>query len=286
MSAQVDSRAEHILELCRIRAKRKGCRVKKLHDARARHSVITAAAWRLILKSRRFGNIREHIEGIFWHEDSEARNKLISTALNTEHRAYTRATKASGGDPVAYADLKQFAMDSEDAADIEQVIEREGFEAEEIAADDARAKIEAEENERLKQAVTVYRKKLRRTHRDALSLVVGPRLPNGVIADRCGVAERTVAKIRADVCDMADAIFSVPPEEVRLAELERLADIAEAEAKARRAEARQARTQWALSLPAAELAVFKAFAEPLCEELGMSVDELLGASISGPKVAP
>jgi hypothetical protein len=48
----------------------------------------------------------------------------------------------------------------------------------------------------------------------------------------------------------------------------------------RRAERQLHRKQWLLGMSAKELAEFRAFAGPVCEELGMSVDDLLGVTIA------
>jgi hypothetical protein len=282
MNAQVkDLRAEHIYGLAQDRAKRNGCRVKKL-DQSARDSVINAAAWRLILNQQRFGNIRDYVEQNFWYEKSAARDRLVTKAVDAERKTYVRASKASGSTDAELAfhaacfptkpgpNLQPLPANS-----VNDVIEREEFEAEEAAADDAREKIEAEENARLQQAVAVYERKLCRTHREALRLVCGPRLPNGVIAARCSVAERTVARIRADVCDIADGILTLPEDAVEtlLREVETL----KKEMAVIKAERR--RDRFLLNHSPEEFDALRAWAAPFCEALGQSVDELLGATI-------
>ena len=126
-----DAVAAHVYGLVKIRAKRKGCGVKRLEDQGARDAVMNAAAFRLLtqidyffpralrerLKPRRFGNIEvRNIDpmlwlawvlvhryyiclGNFWFEETEARNELIDKALDAERNAYIRASEASGGTP-------------------------------------------------------------------------------------------------------------------------------------------------------------------------------------------
>jgi hypothetical protein len=280
-SRRDEARAERILNLCKIRAKEKGCRVKKLKDADARDDVINRAAWRLLLNQQRFGNIREMIEADFWDIDGDTRNELIDRALDAERKAYTRASEASGGsellDPTTQGSLERFTeAGNEFANEPTFVIERgEQLEREERAAAD-RKQIEAEENARLAQAVAAYERKLRRKHRTALRMVVGPRLPNGVIAARCGVAEATVAKIRADVCDLADAILTNPEDalETLLREVETL----KKEMAVIKAERRRAR--FLLNHTPEEFEAFRAWAAPFCEALGSNVDDLLGPMIA------
>jgi len=306
MSAQVKSRrdevAEHIVNLCKIRAKKKGCRVKKLADAGARDSVINAAAWRLIRNQQRFGNVRDYIEGNFWHEESDARNKLVDRALDAERQAHIRATKASGGAPAdgAWKELARYVdgsiRDPETgirllpANSITDVIEREEFEAEEAAAVAAREKIEADENERLRLARNAYGETLEIRRRRALFLICDePTASNSTIAARVGIRSvkgikpNTVRKIREKLTELADGILTRSPEDLYMEELERLTAVKEAADAVRRAERQLHRAQWVLSMSAAELAAFRAFATPLCEALGMSVDELFGATIIGPK---
>ena len=94
-----------------------------------------------------------------------------------------------------------------------------------------------------------------------------------------GIKPNTVRKVREKLTEIANGILTRSPEDLYMEELERLADIAKAEAEVRKAEQRLHRAQWALSKSADELAAFRVFAAPLCEELGLSMDELLGASI-------
>lgn len=302
MSAQL-SRPEHIYKLVQIRAKRKGCRVKKLEGQDARDAVMNGAAWRLILNQQRFGNIREYIEGNFWHDDSEARNKLVDRALDAERQAYIRASKASGGTSAegVWDELARYTdgiirdpgtglrlLPANSATD---VIEQQELEAEEIAALDAREKIEADESERMRLARNDYAEQLTNIrHRRALFLICAdPKASNSTIAARVsmqsikGIKPNTVRKIRDKLTELANGIVTRSPEDLRREEQERLAAVEEAEAEVRGVERRLHRAQWLLSMSAKELAEFRAFAKPLCGMLGMSVDELFGSTIIGPK---
>jgi hypothetical protein len=300
MSAQLKSRrdevAEHIVNLCKTHAEKEGCRVKRLNDAGARDAVINGAAWRCVQAGDVFGNIRDYIEE-FWYEDGAQRDALIDRALDAERQAYKRASKASGGTPagelIDYSALDNLWRHTEDGNVFapEQVIEQQGFEAEEAAADDAREKIEAEENERLRLARNAYGETLPIRHRRALFLICSePTASNSTIAAQVGmrsvrgIKPETVSKIRDKLTELANGILTKSPEDLYMEELERLADIAKAEAEVRRAESRLRRAQWVLTLSVEELAKFRAFAEPLCDALGMSIDDLLGASIA-PKAA-
>jgi NADH dehydrogenase/NADH:ubiquinone oxidoreductase subunit G len=177
--------------------------------------------------------------------------------------------------------------------DVTYAIEQEEFEAEEIAADDAREKIEAEENERLRLARNAYGETLENIrHRRALYLICqDPYASNSTIAAQValrsvkGIKPETVRGIREKLTELADGILTRSPEDLYMEELERLAAVKEAADAVRRAESRLHRAQWALTNSAAELAEFKAYAGPLCEALGLSVDELLGSTITGPKLS-
>jgi hypothetical protein len=302
MNTKVNQRAEHILHLCKIRAKEKGCRVKKLKDTGARDGVINGAAWRLMQVDAVFGNIRDYIEGNFWYEDGDARNKLIYRALDAERKAYIRASDnaawhaATGEDSARYfeeagIDVKaggKFLELLVPANSVTDVIEQEDFEAKEAAADDAREKIEAEENEKLREARNVYGETLDNIrHRRALYLICqDPYACDSAIAAQVGlrsvkgIKPETVRKVRDKLTELANGILTRSPEDIYLEELERLAAVKEAADAVCRAERRLHRAQWTLSRSAAELAAFRAFAEPLCEALNMSVDELFGASIA------
>jgi hypothetical protein len=304
MNTKVNQRAEHILHLCKIRAKEKGCRVKKLKDTGARDGVINGAAWRLMQIDAVFGNIRDYIEGGFWYEDGDARNKLIDRALDAERKAHIRASDnaawhaATGEDSARYfeeagIDVKaggKFLELLVPANSVTDVIEQEELEAKEIAAGGAREKIEAEENEKLREARNAYGETLEIRHRRALYLICSePAANNSTIAARVGlrsvkgIKPETVRKIRDKLTELANGILTRSPEDLYMEELERLAAVKEAADAVCRAERRLHRAQWVLSRSAAELAAFRAFAEPLCEALNMSVDELFGASIGGPK---
>jgi hypothetical protein len=297
MTTKVNQRAEHILHLCKIRAKEKGCRVKKLGDSRARESVINAAAWRLMQSYDVLGNIRDYIEGDFWYEDGAQRDALIDLALDAERKAYTRATdRAAWGEIapylVAFAPVKLVGLKLLPANSVTDVIEREGLEAEieaeETAADDAREKIEAEENEKLREARNAYGETLENIrHRRALYLICqDPYACDSAIAAQVGlrsvkgIKPETVRKIRDRLTELANGMLTRSPEDIYMEELERLAAVKEAADAVCRAESRLHRAQWVLTQSAEELAAFRAFAEPLCEALGMSVDELFGASIA------
>ncbi|MGO9623233.1 MAG: hypothetical protein ACLP2Q_02125 [Steroidobacteraceae bacterium] len=271
--------------------------------------MINAAAWRLIRNRQRFGNLCDFIEGGFWYAEKDAqRDALIDRALDAERQAYIRASKASGGTPAgelpdraAWENIARYAeagLPVEPgsillpANSVTDVIEREDFEAEveagKTAASVAREKIEAEENERLRVARNAYAEELSNIrHRRALFLICeDPTASNSTIAARVsmrsvrGISQATVAKIRAKLTELAEEILTRSPEDLYMDELERLAAVKEAADAVRRAERRLHRAQWALSQSAEELAAFKAFAGPLCEELGMSVDELLGVTIA------
>jgi hypothetical protein len=286
MKTRRDEVAEHIFDLCKTHAKKRGCRVKKLEDTSARDAVINGAAWRLELGRAVFGNVRDYIEGSFWHEDGDARNKLIDRALDAERQSVKRATKASGSpfDPHQLYGL----VPSNSVTDvIEQQEFKAEIEAEAAAAFDAREKIEAAENERLREARNAYAETLPMRHRRALFLICHePTASNSTIAAQVsmrsvrGIKPETVSKIRDKLTELANGILTRAPEDLYMEELERLADIAKAEEAVRRAERRLHRAQYWLTKSAAELAAFRAFATPLCEALNMSVDELLGASIA------
>jgi|HubBroStandDraft_1064217.scaffolds.fasta_scaffold23300_2 hypothetical protein len=298
MNTQLKSRrdvvAEHIYALVKTRARRKGCRVRKLQDTSARDSVINGAAWRLVQVYAVFGNIRDYIEGDFWHEDGDARNKLIDRALDTERKAYIRALKQL--DPEAQAKYVEATgirftlgplLQPLVANSVTDVIEQEEQSEDDAAADDARERIEAEENERLREARNAYGETLRLAHRRALWLISSePTLTNSAIAAKVGmrsvrgIKPETVARIRDKLTELANGILTRSHEDVYLEELERSAAVKEAADAVRRAERQLHRAQWRLSKSAEELAAFRAFAEPLCDALGMSVDELLGASIA------
>jgi NADH dehydrogenase/NADH:ubiquinone oxidoreductase subunit G len=309
MSAQLKSRreemAEHILNLCKTRAKKRGCRVKKLEGQDARDSVINAAAWRLILNQQRFGNIRDSIEGNFWNEDGAQRDALIDRALDAERQAYKRAT-----DRAAWEELAPYAVAvirfkpgprgrPLPANSVTDVIEREDLEAEIEAEEDAaaaavaeREQIEAEENEKLRLARNAYAEELSNIrHRRALFLICDdPTASNSTIAARVsmrsvkGIKPETVSKIRDKLTELADGILTRSPDDLLMEELERMAAVKAAADAVRRAERQLHRAQYWATKSAAELAEFRAFAEPLCEALGMSVDDVLGASIE-PKAA-
>jgi len=83
-----------------------------------------------------------------------------------------------------------------------------------------------------------------------------------------GIKPETVRKIRDKLTELASGILTRSPEDLYMEELERLADIAKAEAEVRKAERQLHRAQWALTQSAAELAAFKAFAEPAMRGAG------------------
>ena len=188
MKTQAKSRrdevAEHILNLCKTRAKQEGCRVKKLEGKGAREAVINGAAWRLMQADAVFGNIRDYIEGNFWHEDGDARNKLIDRAPDAERKAVIRATKASGYPLQDWtANLLLFPAKS-----VTDAIEQEELEAEEAAADDAREQEAAKEFEIMREEINVYSETLRLAHRQALKWICNePKLTNSTIAAKVGM---------------------------------------------------------------------------------------------------
>jgi len=305
MTPQLKSRSEEvaarILNLCKQRAKRKGCRVKKL-DRGARDAVLNAAAWRLILNQQRFGNVREFIEGNFWYEDRDARNKLIDRALDAERQAYIRASDRSAWEAlapyaVAFTPVELGPrLQPLPANSVTDVIEREQQGEDDAAADAAREKIEAEENERLRKARNAYAETLPIRHRRALFLICNePAASNSTIAAQVsmrsvrGIKPETVSRIRDKLTELANGILTRLPADLYMEELERLADVAKAEAEVRRAESRLHRAQYWATKSAAELAAFRAYAEPLCKALNMSVDEVMGTdeslarTIIGPK---
>jgi hypothetical protein len=295
-----------VLSLVKVRAKRKGSRVKKL-DRGARDAVSNAAAWRLILNQQRLGNIREYLEGGFWHQDSDARNKLIDRAIDAERKAYTRASAASGGTPagesIDFAAFENIAPFVEERLSKNSwrpdlsyrdepslMVEQEKHLEDEAAESDARAQIETQENELLRLARNAYGETLEIRHRRALFLICNdPSASNSTIAAQVGVRSvkgikpETVSRIRDKLTELADGILTRSPDDLFREELERLADLAKAQAEVRRAESRLRRAQYWATKSAAELAAFRAFAAPLCEELNISIDDLMAASIT-PKV--
>jgi hypothetical protein len=314
MNAQQSRRDEvalHIWERVKIRAKRKGCRVKKLGDKGARDGVINGALARLMeidavfpdiirrrLHLRRVGNItvvrninpllwlawvqvhREFIElGTFWHEDSDAQNKLIDRALDAERKSYLRATSASGGNDLTHEDLERFT----DAGSPEY------FEAED-AAFDAREEA-AKEFEIMKKVLRDYDKTLPSTHRKALWFVCNePKLTNKSITDRVraisyrGIAPGTVAEIRDKFAEIAAKFLALANPKDAVETLLRKVETLEKEMAVIRAERR--RDAWLRLMSPEEFEAYRSstFFASVAEALGTTADDLLGATLSGPKL--
>jgi hypothetical protein len=294
MKTQAKSRrdevAEHILELVKVSAKRRGCRVKKLGDSRARESVINGAAWRLMQSYAVFGNIRDYIEGGFWYEDGDARNKLIDRALDAERKAYIRASdRAAWGEiapyAVAFTPVKLVGLKLLPANSVTDVIEQEEYFKDEAAAEDVREQEAAKEFEIMREAINVYSETLRLAHRQALKWICNePKLTNSTIAAKVGmtsvrgISQATVAKIRDKFGEMADKFLVLMNPEDFVENLLRKVERLQEENAVLQAERR--RDLFLRDHSPEEFEALRAWAAPFCEALGSDVDSLLGASIA------
>jgi hypothetical protein len=279
MKTQRDQVAEHILNLCKTHAKKKGCRVKKLNDAGAREGVINGAAWRLMQIDAGFGNIRDYIEGSFWYEESVERDKRIARALDAERQSHIRATKASAI-PV------EPGVRILPANSVTDVIEQQEFEAEEAAADDAREQEAAKEFEIMREAINAYGETLRfKAHSRALWWICNePKLTNSAIEAKVsmecirGIKQGTVGKIRDHFYSLAAKFLSLMNPEDVVENLLRKVERLQAENAVLQAERR--RDLFLRDHSPEEFEALRAWAAPFCEALGSSVDDLLGASIA------
>jgi hypothetical protein len=290
MKTRRDEVAEHIRSLCKIRAKKKGCRIKKLEDSRARESVINAAAWRLMQSDATFGNIRDYIERSFLSEDGDTRNKLIDRALDAERKAYIRASDRSAWEEiapyaVAFTPVKLVGLQILPANSVLDVIEQEELEAKEAAAGDAREQEASKEFDSMREAINAYSETLRLAHRKALWWICNePKLTNSTIAAKVGaesvrgIKPETVSKIRDHFKSLAAKFLTLMNPEDFVDDLLRKVERLQAENAVLQAERR--RDLFLRDHAPEEFEALRAWAAPFCEALGSDVDELLGASIA------
>lgn len=295
-AAQIKSRRDevalHILELVKDRAKRKGCRVKRLQDAAAREGVINGALARLMAQSTREN---------FWYEEGEERDDLIRRALDAELKSYTRATAASGGtakgelvDPTALENLSlhtEKGIPQSPGSDLDPIMfaHDPAYLYEQQEGEDAREREAAKELETVRQNLNAYSESLRfLAHRKAFDLICNePQLTNKAIAETVskqsarGISQQTVAKIRERYNEIAEPSLLLKGDIGALKRLQRRVETVEKEMDAIRAERR--RDLFLRNHSPEEFEAFRAWSAPFCEAFETTTDDLFGATISQAK---
>jgi hypothetical protein len=286
MKTQREELAEHILKLVRERAKRIGCRVKKLSDSGAWEAAINGAAWRLF-----------QLDGVDWYTNSAERNKLIDRNLDSDAQEQLRATKASGGtpageltNPATLEELERYVdggipiapgLQLLPANSVTDEIEREEYEAENADTEEVRKKIEEGENKKLQEALDAYSETLKtRRQQKALALMrAEPKLTNSTIAARVSMQSAknikpdTVSKIR-DHVESLEAKFELNTLVREIAAVK--TDVAALKAERRRDE-------FLRNHSVEEFEAFRAWSAPLYGAMGLTLDEMLAPTLNNPK---